>query len=1067
MENEKQLTEEEPKAVSPGKAENANEDVDCCSVHEDTAIKDDLFAKEDGLDVKDCSISDLKADSNINDQPLPVMCDGPDTVKNDCFTDCNCQTPFKEQPPRADDEENAYHELQFRKLCANGSALTDEHSILEKACHIPSEKEPIDYEPVVEENLENGICLADLRDQLLSNCDGPDSRKDYITECKGQAQLVEQPPQADNEENACHDLQFRKLCVDGSALTDQNTISETAPYAPSEMEPIYNESVVEEHSENHVCLVDKTHYQKAALLMSEESTGSLDGSSADSSILQRNNSVETGSKAKASFSLNSDGEDWDTKLNEGEQNVENTTLKELFYDQSHSPQSDAVTRFEAEVALTKGIDLKSDQTNKGLEKIHNWVVIPFIGIDCSGEDAVQPHDSHSEGKVEEVQGQKETSLISKTAYPETDSPTEVCGAPQMYRKKAELSAGKISLSLNDVSEINQPEVSGSETDDRSPTPTMDEEPYQHVTCYGPSSSTSSSSSSSFILIKDKMPLKQKHKSAVNSDPNPHHHFHPDIELRTQRLLQSIDEFLSKSRNTDQSSQIKTADMKHSLDQTDKLQETSVGQDCFHPHKSFPPTECLQSFKPNVDKDGHKTTSQTNSSHEMRSFSQRPVMAVKPSKSDEILANCISKDRQIENSVMSNFSRNKRSKTPIDLYTTPASMLLEIKTESLKGNSAGQNAVKQEASELSTKSSWLSNSSNSKSNSDEAKLVLLDPLYQHKGRDISKFNKIPSSSRDQSFLTNSLAANIGQTTKESIEMDQKYCSAASTSAVDYKDDSIINDGLFLGPQSSLTCTIFNTSQNKSDCFLEQLSKRCLQEDLTQASMEQECLIFSEQMKQLLKRSKRGPIHQLDAHDKLNLSCSSPVTVHFSSLEEQEDAVDHFDAPSLVGQKIKVDMSDRKDLADTTEEENTLLPQKLSEETSNPMEYAGVSGVNADCARLYTVMMNDVCAVKKVPSRPKHFRMDRGYPKTEPSNHFDFCDQMKREMDGSFCSNMNSVVKKSYKTKYRFYMLVTSDDAFFEETKVRRVFNKLPMQYSTNYILPLLSIACIPESIKVIC
>ncbi|KAG8012769.1 hypothetical protein GBF38_020668 [Nibea albiflora] len=40
-----------------------------------------------------------------------------------------------------------------------------------------------------------------------------------------------------------------------------------------------------------------------------------------------------------------------------------------------------------------------------------------------------------------------------------------------------------------------------------------------------------------------------------------------------------------------------------------------------------------------------------------------------------------------------------------------------------------------------------------------------------------------------------------------------------------------------------------------------------------------------------------------------------------------------------------------------------------------------------------------------------------------------------MDESFRSNLNAIVKKSCKTKYRFYTLVTSDDTFFEETKAQ--------------------------------
>ncbi|KAM9351611.1 protein TASOR 2-like isoform 1-T1 [Symphorus nematophorus] len=428
------------------------------------------------------------------------------------------------------------------------------------------------------------------------------------------------------------------------------------------------------------------------------------------------------------------------------------------------------------------------------------------------------------------------------------------------------------------------------------------------------------------------------------------------------------------------------------------------------------------------------------------------MAVKPSKSDEIQAERISKDRQIESSVMSNYSQNKKTEIPFFTYATLASMILEKKAESLRGSSAGRNNYTQEASELSSKNSCSSNVSDSKSNSDKARFALLDPLHQYEGRDISKFNRIPSSSLpmqsfeyakissplvdgNQSSLTNTLVGKAGLTANKNTEMDQKDCSGTSTLVVDYREDSIADDNLFLGPQSTLTCTVYNTSQKRPDSFLDQVSQRCLQDDPTQASMEQECLIFSEQMKQLLKRSKREPSHQLDMHDGLNLCGSSPVTVHFSSLEEDEDSVDHFDAPSLVGQKIKVDMSDRKDLAEVKEEGKTLHSQRVSQGTGNPMEHAGVSRVTAECARLYRAMMNDICSVRKVSSRSDHLRMDRVYPKTEPSNHFDFCDQMKKEVDESFRSNLNSVVKKSCKTKYRFYILVTSDDAFFEETKAQ--------------------------------
>ncbi|XP_040894265.1 uncharacterized protein tasor2 isoform X2 [Toxotes jaculatrix] len=988
--NEKQLSREEPKAVSPGKAENVNEDVDFINItaHEDKMTADeDRFGKDSGLDEKDSCLSAVGVDSDLRDQPLPKAREGSDSAQKDCLTDCSRRAPFDEPPP-----------------------------------------------------------------------------------------------QEDNEEDVCHDLQ-RKLCANRSALSDEHAISEKAPDTSSEMEPVSNEPAAEENSEN-ICLEDKDHDWKAALPISDESTCSLDGSCVLGSVLKTEDSLETGGQntAMAVFSFGSS----DGREDQQAKSVAEEKKDEPFHHESHSPQCEVIEK--CEDTLTKETDLKMNKINDGLEKSHSGVVIPFIGIDISGEDIVQPHCSHSQRKIEDVQDRKGIPFISETTSP--DLPTEVCSTPEMYCKKKELSAGKISLL--DVTETNQPVVLGSESDERCPTPTVDEKPHECIPYFGPDSSTSAFSSSETCKniiqeclnrtstpTKDEMSLEQNlvPHSSVNSDPNPHCGLQTDLELRTLRVLQTIDKYLSESKNTDKSNHIETADVKHCLqtpdlnskyiptylapnhtspgfneqkisnskpavvsastseglhqkssdnflispfkikleevlgvplqlkktdsplpqhyfERTDKSQETLIGQDC-HSYTSIPSAECLQTIKPNVDQDRHKT-SQFSLNHESRSYSQRPVMAVKPSKSDESQADFISEDGHIEH------SPSNKKKTPVVAYTTPTTMPVEKKTENFRANS-GLNNDEQESSEFTSKSSWFSYVSDSKSNLDKTNF----PSF------------------------------VGQTNKEDAEMDQKDCSEASTSFVDYKDNSTVNDSPIQGPQSSLICTVYNTSRKRSYSFLEQVSQRGLQDDLTQASMEQECLIFSEQMKQFLKRSKRGPNHQQDTHDKLKLSCASPMTVNFSSLEEQEDSLDLLDKPSLVGQKIKVDMSNRKDMRDSTENEKTqkfssMHPQKLSSGTGNLKDHAGVSSATADWARRYEAMMEDVCAVKKVPSRPKNFRMDRDHKKTE-SNHFDFCDQMKKEMDESFRSNLNSVVKKSCKTKYRFYILVTSDDALFEETK----------------------------------
>ncbi|MEQ2224317.1 hypothetical protein ILYODFUR_006230 [Ilyodon furcidens] len=246
-----------------------------------------------------------------------------------------------------------------------------------------------------------------------------------------------------------------------------------------------------------------------------------------------------------------------------------------------------------------------------------------------------------------------------------------------------------------------------------------------------------------------------------------------------------------------------------------------------------------------------------------------------------------------------------------------------------------------------------------------------------------------------------------------------------------NDALSEDGHIADPQTSIQCTVFNTGQKRSYSFLEQFSQRCLQNDITRASMEQECLIFLEKMKNLMKKSKREPLYQLNTYD-CSMSCTSPLTVSFSSIEEEDDSVEILDTP-LLRHKIKVDMSNSKDQTASKEEGKVL--HSVSQERNNPMEHAGISTMTAECARLYNAKMHDVCSAKKVPPRLKTKKGHQGDSRTETSNHFDFCDQMKKELDETFRSNLNAVVKKSCKTKYRFYILVTSDEVFFKETKAQ--------------------------------
>ncbi|XP_037308180.2 uncharacterized protein tasor2 isoform X2 [Pungitius pungitius] len=952
---------EEPKASSPGKP--VNEDLECCTVQESKEMEnEDPIGEEDGLDDRDSCVPPVETDNNFSNQPVPMICDGPDSLQTDCITESNPKPPMDEILPQSVNKEDACHDLQLRKLCANGCGLPVEHDISEKCSH---------------------------------------------------------------------------------------TLSEIDHSSESAFDKSYKDD------------------QKTPLPMSD------DNKDTDMPIAQTKDSVKTESHSNNMGNFNwsrHDLDDWDRKSIEGGK-VDNLIEKEQFPNWTHSPLC------ETKVKLTDEKDLKQiNNTNEAPEKIHSKIVIPFIGIDTSGEDSVRFHDPHSQCKVEEVVQAKEEIPFN--------GETGVCGTSQKDTRQAQWSVGELSLSLNDVS--NTIHLGGGSISPCS-TPTMDEKPFEYITRSGPSNTStafSASETKSKLLsggataTKNEMP----HKSTVNSLASPHQNIHPDLELRTLRVLQSIDKLLHKSSETSSpekadkhtlhqaantrskhattcvapsntsygfkdekisntapagvsassSRELNTESTSHVLisplfkleellgvklqlkktassvphPYSEKIHETTPEQVSCQPYRSVPSPESLPASI--VNQETHKTTSQTNLSHEPRLCSQRPVMAVKPSKSDESQGDNISKDRQIENAVVSYFSKDQQNTNPKVPYTVPTTLLL-VKSAERLNTSEGVNDVKPDACEHSSKSSWLTNFSVSSSL----------PVWS------SRLAKGSSS------LDGGSVKDVGQRTENSIEIKPRDSSAASTSHAD--------NNLLLGPQSSLICTVNNTTPNKSYGLLEQVSQRCVQNDPTKASMEQECLIFSETMKQLMKRSKREPVTQRDTHDKRNFTCASPLTVHFHCLDVQGDSMDNPNTPlnatSLVGQKIKVEMPERKHLAHSKEEENTLHVHNISQGAGNLMEHPGISGVTSECSRLYKAMMNDVCAVRKLPSRPMHFRMDRGYPTTEPGNHFDFCDQMKKELDKSFRSNLNSVVKKSCKTKYRFYILVTSDVAFFQETKAQ--------------------------------
>lgn len=600
-----------------------------------------------------------------------------------------------------------------------------------------------------------------------------------------------------------------------------------------------------------------------------------------------------------------------------------------------------------------------DQTGERLDMIDSEVSFPEEPPHQEG--AAPSHHPRTDSVVVNAEGQKETPFISETA---TSRPADTQKATCMQRGEPEPLDGRMSPSLYD---------------ERCPTPTVDEEPYQYTPPGPRSSSTSSTSihvdetpksvtwkcpSQISTLLKNRMHLDKKYKTAVKSDSNP---------KSAPRVLKYKDKFLSAQKHTDKYSQIQVADEKHCLQRGKK----QAGEGKPPSQSSRLTNECLQTFKPNTGNDGYQKPPQA--SVEMPSRSQSLVKPAKRSKGDETRG-----------------QNNENSKF------TPTKTLLDLKTSGLlkKSTNPKEDLHRWQDEKGTSKLCRTSLSNVNKSNPGRTNHL----LQQFNRGDASKLKRV--------------VRIVGKEPRESSGINQKRADASS-SGLDYSDDSFSR-----GPRGSVRCTIFNTSQKTCPTFLEKMSKRCLQEDLTQASVEEECLIFSEQMKRVLRGSKEGSvrIRTPAAHENIHLFRSSSAAVPSCCLQDQEDLEVRLDPPSFVGLKITVDMSDRKSQTHTTEEE-----------ISNSVRQDGVSSVMAGSARPYARKMGDVSAVRKCPVRSKEdIGMDSGDRRIDPSDLPDLCDILKRE---SFHKNLNLGVKRWSETKFRFYIVVTSDDPFFEETKVR--------------------------------
>lgn len=559
-----------------------------------------------------------------------------------------------------------------------------------------------------------------------------------------------------------------------------------------------------------------------------------------------------------------------------------------------------------------------------------------------------------------------------------------------------------------LEEVSPLAIFGNELDDRCPTPTLDE-PSESVPVSVSDNCTTTNVGkppthlgSSLTATKDSEP-----KLCPKSGEHLNDRSALDLKERTLRVLQCLEKFLPKSNYINSSQQTKTADSQGCLDQ--------------NPYLKFKPTGIKQKSIQNQKLKSFKAAAPASASHKKHKlpddhFHTLPFrgkleeakfhtgksdvsLQTDGSRIDEEPApHSVEPSSSPDDGEIQQFSNNKATNLSCPRATTMSSGETERGLGQI--GASGHD-------ELESYVNQLLNINDCNSHLDDTRFALKDHLYQCPERNTT-----------------------GKTPEGNAESNQRNCSEALI-AFENIDDIILAEALTEEPQTSLVCTVFNTGRRIPCSFLEHVSQRCIPSNPTQASMEQESLIYSEEMKQLFKRFTRGASSH-EGTQTMGLSCTGPMTVNFSSLEERDDSLELLDAPSLAGTKIKVDTSDREDGLASTRRENACS-QKTScgQESSNACDT--VSDVTAKYAKLYKDMMDEACHPTKSQATPEH--LGSSPDRTEASGAVDVCDQIKQDMEKMFQTRLNSIVRKSCKTKYRFYILVTSDDDIFEETKVR--------------------------------
>ncbi|XP_065104408.1 uncharacterized protein tasor2 isoform X2 [Paramisgurnus dabryanus] len=201
-----------------------------------------------------------------------------------------------------------------------------------------------------------------------------------------------------------------------------------------------------------------------------------------------------------------------------------------------------------------------------------------------------------------------------------------------------------------------------------------------------------------------------------------------------------------------------------------------------------------------------------------------------------------------------------------------------------------------------------------------------------------------------------------------------------------------------------------SQDSSQHWQDQQSEA----NVTQSLLDLEYLIFSEKLNSILKES-RSSFHFSSRSESNTERASFPVTVRFSDPNEEESSIELGTVrPSFPQFKIKVNLSNRK------EKRAHIRKRRHGCESGSEASCSTISGTTEQSAASHRSSMRKSIS-------PQTEAVKRKWEQDSDGQQSGFC--VKKDV----FEDLNFVVKQECSNKYRFYILVTSADAFFEETR----------------------------------